>query len=498
MLIPLRHENMKGRRWPVITFTLIGLNILFFLLTHGPISDEQPHRAEVRLHLILLAASHPELQPSNDAATFVERVKKSVGENWEQLASSKRAASDAWEAQIRSTPDPAELQQEMDKLSQEFQDLEQSSILDRYAFIPARPHALSYLTANFLHSGWMHLIGNMWFLWLAGFILEDTWGRLIYSVFYLVAGAAALQFYAWCAHGSFTPLVGASGAVAALMGAFLVRFPKLKIEMLTWVLFYRVRFKAPAYWLLPLWLAAEFFYGTALGSSSPVAHWAHVGGFVFGMVGAFVIRQSGLEQKASEAIEFKIGWTSDPDIIRATEAIEQDQLDDAAAILRRHLADKPASLDALTLQQQVHWRRNDRPSYLQATIALCQFQLKTEDFEGAWRSFEEYTNGGGDKLPAATWLEIARHLESQGNLDRAVSEYDRLAATHPTEKPALLALLAAGRLCLKKLNKPEAALDFYKRAHLSPIPHLDWESNIQFGIAEAEKIVAGPVAGVSR
>ena len=94
----------------------------------------------------------------------------------------------------------------------------------------------------------------MWFLWLAGFVLEDTWGRWLYSAFYLIAGVAALQFYAWTNPGSITPTLGASGAVAALMGAFLVRFPKMKIEM-AWLFFLRIRtFKAPAWCLLPLWL----------------------------------------------------------------------------------------------------------------------------------------------------------------------------------------------------------------------------------------------------
>ena len=112
------------------------------------------------------------------------------------------------------------------------------------------------------------MIGNMWFLWLAGFILEDNWGRLIYSIFYLVAGAAALQFYAWCAPGSYIPLVGASGAVAALMGGFLVRFPRMKIEMGFYSLIFRHRFKAPAYALLPFWLGMEFLYGSVSGTSS--------------------------------------------------------------------------------------------------------------------------------------------------------------------------------------------------------------------------------------
>src|SRR5262249_25324641 len=150
---------------------------------------------------------------------------------------------------------------------------------------PAHPTAISYISANFLHAGWLHLIGNMWFLWLAGAILEDTWGRIIYPVFYIVAGAAALQFHAWLNPGSLTPAIGASGAVAALMGAFLVRFPTTKIEVAV-VLGLRslsnlamgrgIRFKAAAYWLLPLWLLTEIFSGALFGSSTGVAHWAHV------------------------------------------------------------------------------------------------------------------------------------------------------------------------------------------------------------------------------
>ena len=139
----------------------------------------------------------------------------------------------------------------------QFKSLSKTSIAEQYAFVPAQPTAISYLTANFLHGGWMHLIGNMWFLWLAGFVLEDVWGRWLYSAFYLIAGAAALQFYAWSNPGSITPTLGASGAVAALMGAFLVRFPKMKIEMAWLFLFKLYRFKAAAYWLLPLWLFGE-------------------------------------------------------------------------------------------------------------------------------------------------------------------------------------------------------------------------------------------------
>jgi membrane associated rhomboid family serine protease len=493
VLIPLRHENMSGRRWPIITFALIGLNIAVFLFTHWKIEDEQPKRAETRLHLLILAAMHPELKTTPESSEFIEHVKKASGPSWDRIASPSRSLQDSWDAQMRQQDDPAILQSQMDTLCQQFEESEHSSILDHYGLVPAHPRPASYITANFLHAGWLHLMGNLWFLWLSGFILEDNWGRAIYSVFYLVAGAASLQFYAWCSPGSYIPLVGASGAVAALMGAFLVRFPKMKIEMALVTLFYRFKFKAAAYWLLPLWLVMEFFYGAALGQSSSVAHWAHVGGFLFGMLGAFVIQKTGLEQKASAKIEAEIAWTGDPAVVQAQEALDQGKLDEAVAILEKHVAEKPGSTDALVILQQVHWRRNDIPAYQKASVQLVQAQLKAHDVDAAWHSYEEFSNASGGDLPAAPWLELIRHLENQQNFDRAVAECDRLAQAYPQEKPSLLALLTAGRMSLKKLNRPDEALRFYKAADISPVPHLDWETNIRAGITDAERVMGTPV-----
>ena len=289
------------------------------------------------------------------------------------------------------------------------------------------------------------------------------------------------------------PLVGASGAVAGLMGAFLVRFPKLKIEMAFYAFFMRYKFQAPAYWLLPLWLAMEFFYGSALGSASPVAHWAHVGGFLFGMAGAYAIRRSGLEENANEKIESKIGWSSSPEIVKANELIEQGKLEDAASQLTTHLAAHPPTFEALNLLQQVHWRRGDRASYFIAMAQLCEFQWKAHDPEGAWQSFEEFSNAGGNSLPAPIWLELCRIAEGKEDYGRAVEEYEKLANAYPKDRPSLLALMAAGRLCLKKLNRPSDALRFYDAASQSSVPHLDWESNIHSGIDDAKKAGAIPV-----
>jgi membrane associated rhomboid family serine protease len=97
------------------------------------------------------------------------------------------AVIDEWDARTRGLDDSATLQAEMDLLAGQYSQLMAISVDQRYGFVPARQRLTAYLTSTFLHVGWWHLIGNMWFLWLAGFVLEDAWGRPLYLLVYLVA-----------------------------------------------------------------------------------------------------------------------------------------------------------------------------------------------------------------------------------------------------------------------------------------------------------------------
>ncbi|MBZ5547024.1 MAG: rhomboid family intramembrane serine protease [Acidobacteriia bacterium] len=492
MLIPIRHENMEARRWPVITIGLIVLNTLIFLITHGTMEQQSPELGSTKAHIILLAGMHPELNMSPEARQLVEGFKAENPTEWTQVQSPTRDLIDGWDARIRLVEEPAALQAEMDSLSAKYSELATGSLQEKYAFVPAHPRAITYVTANFLHGGWLHLIGNMWFLWLAGFVLEDVWGRPLYMAFYLIAGAAALQFHAWTNPGSIIPCVGASGAVAALMGAFLVRFPKMKIELL-WIFgFFRTyRFKAAAYWLLPLWVLMEVFYGSLFGKASGVAHWAHVGGFAFGALGAVALRYSGLETHVNKKVEKELTWACDPEIERANQHLEQGQLDEAVAVLQPYLSAKPNSMDGWNLLRQIHWRRSELPAYQQATAKTCELHLKAKNPDGAWQDYEDFLNSGGQKLPAATWFELCRMLEERESYDRALSELESLIQAYPSERTALMAQMAAARIYLKRLNRPEDALKFYQAAAVSPVPHLDLEHAIQAGIKEVSAARAG-------
>lgn len=142
------------------------------------------------------------------------------------------------------------------------------------------------LTSMFLHAGWLHLIGNMWYLWIFGDNVEDRLGRVRFVAFYLASGLVAglLQFAANPV--ARVPTVGASGAIAGVLGAYMMAFPRARVITLVPLLFFFPIVALPAMIVLGLWFIYQFFSGTlAIGTASGgVAWWAHIGGFAFGYV----------------------------------------------------------------------------------------------------------------------------------------------------------------------------------------------------------------------
>lgn len=152
-------------------------------------------------------------------------------------------------------------------------------------FISAGVGFEGLVTHMFLHGGWMHLFGNMLFLFIFGDNLEDEMGHIGFAIFYLLSGiaAAGLQFAA--APMSEVPMVGASGAIAGVMGGYLLLFPKAKVDVLfIIVIFFRI-FPIPAWIVLGVWFALQVFNGAVTPTDGGgVAYWAHAGGFVAGLV----------------------------------------------------------------------------------------------------------------------------------------------------------------------------------------------------------------------
>lgn len=152
------------------------------------------------------------------------------------------------------------------------------------------------LTSMFLHGGWLHLIGNMLFLWVFGDNIEAVLGHIGYLVFYLAGGLAASAVHIVFNLGSSVPSVGASGAIAAVLGAYVVMFPQSRVKVLLFLGYFMRVTRVTALMFLGLWAIMQFFNGIAsLGAATAqtagVAYWAHIGGFVFGLVVGFLFRK---------------------------------------------------------------------------------------------------------------------------------------------------------------------------------------------------------------
>ncbi len=162
------------------------------------------------------------------------------------------------------------------------------------------PAAAGVLGSLFLHAGWTHLLGNMLFLWIFGNNIEDRLGRLPFLAFYLAAGAIAALAQVWIDPTSGVPLVGASGAIAATLGAYIVLYPRARITTLVFLGIFVQLVRVPALIILGLWFALQLLNGVAsLGGAAAqggVAFFAHIGGFVAGALVGVIVRSLGRPQ----------------------------------------------------------------------------------------------------------------------------------------------------------------------------------------------------------
>ena len=165
-----------------------------------------------------------------------------------------------------------------------------------YSLRPAYFHAENLVTHMFLHAGWLHVLGNMLFLWVFGDNVEDILGHFKYPIFYLLCGVTAGLAQVVIDPYSRIPIVGASGAIAGVMGAYLVKFPRSEVKILTWFLFI-FTFDVPAWAMLIYWFAMQLFGGYgSLGEASQggTAFFAHIGGFIMGII---LVRLMGTRQR---------------------------------------------------------------------------------------------------------------------------------------------------------------------------------------------------------
>ena len=170
---------------------------------------------------------------------------------------------------------------------------------EAFCKVDGSPDWHTTLTSIFMHGSWMHLLGNMWFLWIFGNNVEDAMGPIRFILFYLLCGMAASAAQVLADLHSPIPMVGASGAIGGVMGAYIVLYPKVHVHMLLFLVVFVRTFAIPAIAMLGYWIVVQIFGAvSSMGTSGGgVAFWAHIGGFVAGMLLIFLFKDEGLLAK---------------------------------------------------------------------------------------------------------------------------------------------------------------------------------------------------------
>jgi membrane associated rhomboid family serine protease len=314
----------------------------------------------------------------------------------------------------------------------------------RWGLVPNRPSLAAFISHMFLHAGWLHLLGNLVILYLAGPFIEDVWGRPLYAGFYAVAGLAAAAAHIALQPESSVPMIGASGAIAGLMGAFLVRYRTTKIRFFYMIgFFFRGTFSAPAWIMLPLWFTQQIFFGLMPhnhgdGSGGGVAYWAHIGGFAFGAVAAFTIQRNRIEERFIEPqLAEKIASTvvSNPAVDRALELQQRGQAEEAFSVLaqtaRLYPTNQDSALALWTVASELGRAREAAPQMLR----VIDSELRNGETGLALQHWDELEQQLPElEVDAAVLVRLACALAGEDRRDSAlvVTRRALLGAGTPT------------------------------------------------------------------
>jgi len=428
MLIPLGHEQRSVRRLPWVTFTIMALCLIVFVLTLPGDTRRQIDASQQLDSALEFFSEHPYLDlPPRFRSLLISEMGEEV--LTARLRAMRDVGPDRPASDIVRKREQGQLNAQVEKF---FEFLDDSSAR-MLGLVPADLRITAVLTHQFAHGGWGHLLGNLFILFLAGPFIEDVWGRPLFAAFYLTAGAFAGLMFVVRYPGLDAPLIGASGAIAGVMGAFLIRYWHTKIKFFYWVFFFMVgTFEAPAWLMLPLWFIKELFFAHAMDTiapgrgGGPVAFWAHVWGFGFGVVVAFAISHYKVEERfIHSTIESKITLVDNTAVETAAQLAEGGDPTGAIDTLIKELSERPENLDAAVALWNICFNQENVAPAVPHMLAAIGRAVRTGDREFVLDHWEDFLRSNIPvSLEPIVGLKISEILADEG---RGVDACDTLA-----------------------------------------------------------------------
>lgn len=426
MLLPIGHDQTTVKRMPWVTFGIIALCVVAYLYTLVAPGDETAV-VEAEVRAVEYYVDHPYLDLDPQLKGYVYYSLRQMRDD-EPLP-----------------PDDPELlrteQSELDGLIGGFFEARNRLPFWRWGLVPAEMRASALITHTFIHAGFLHLLGNLFIFYLVGPAVEDAWGRPMFALFYALSGVAAALVFVAGYPDLLEPLIGASGAVAGVMGAFAVRYWDSRITFFYFFWFIRIyqgTFAAPAWLMLGLWAVGELAFAMgfwalfSIADLGDVGFLAHVGGFVFGVAFAYLVRSFGFEERFVEPVHDRHETVHESAAVEASlELARRGRTEEALRALEALLAERPEDPDAAAALWNI----------------ACQADARSRVTPAVVPAVEAAVRAGDSGLPAQIWAELVRQspdLEVDPRMAVRVAELLMREGMHGDVEVTLLWL--AGRL----------------------------------------------------
>jgi membrane associated rhomboid family serine protease len=537
--LPIGNESSIVRRLPFITFGIIGLNVLIFFATLPALHHEETQLVEEYQEIQYILERNPELL--YDAKVKEKLIEAHIATEEELAAYDSAVAGQRDESVTPSFLEEMERQQQRAALEarlDSFKNIRESGVFYSFGISPNgnwKVHQL--VTHMFLHVNFIHLLGNVFFFFAVGFNLEDFWGRGLFTAFYFAGGLVACL--PQLIFPESVPAVGASGAVSAVMGAFLVRLPKTKIRIgwvftpylfgyLIWMrgrrffeivslllsfklweatktaivyltiapyvdtynLITRRPLNIPAYVFLPYYFmvqVASLWVEKRSGSASGVAFSVHIAGFAFGALFAYALKSAKVEERYIHPhIEQKISFTASTTLSDSLELMDRGDVLNAERKLQGQLSKNPQDISALMALGQVYQKTGNFEQLNSTYARLIRCYLAQGDKEAALYAYDALLSAFPDnavnpRIFVRDWLTICEHLREMGMVREASVEFERIVHAYPDDPLAIRACLQGGEAALT-VNDKERALSLFERARLMN-PQGSYQIRLERGLA---------------
>jgi membrane associated rhomboid family serine protease len=410
------------RRLPYVTIGLIALNSIIWIITSMVLSGQMGELENLHKRMLEIETHY--------AYHFLETDPKLLQEMDYEKVRERIADGEV-------IPVGSEDYRQWNNLYQHYKEKSRHLVFESFGFKPSDFNFFKLFSSMFIHGNFLHLLFNMLFLWLVGCNIEDDWSWKVFLGLYVTAGLVAGIFHALAFPKSTVPLIGASGAIAGIMGAFMIRRYKTKIRFAYFVWFflrpYVGVFSVYAGIALPLWFVQQII-GASWSMEAGTAYWAHIGGFVFGAVVGASFRFFGIEQKYIEPMiedsfeKLKLSNT----MKTANRFLDSGETQLAMPLLLQAVREERDNYDAALMLARLYFEQGNHDDSLTMYNKAMEVALRTRNQEIVSSVFEEMKEKNWVKgFSEKNIYGLANFYESIGRYEEAVKIYGIYIRLHP-------------------------------------------------------------------